>query len=121
MSKLAKLIDATISGETRAVRDLCPRYIEVSHTVSDEILSSVAYPTATMYTVGVKFNKSILIREISHLREATAYVKRAMIEEVFGEFRPIISEMRASLYEEDTTRVRSLIAELENRMFNDGI
>jgi hypothetical protein len=48
-------------------------------------------------------------------------VKRAMIEEVFGEFRPLIIEMRRSLYDEDTQRVRTLLARLEEQMFTDGV
>ena len=44
-----------------------------------------------------------------------------MIEEVFGEFRPMIIEMRAALYDEDTSRVRRLLAEMEHSMFADGI
>ena len=53
--------------------------------------------------------------------EALRDLKRAMIEEVFGEFRPMIIEMRAALYDEDTSRVRRLLAEMEHSMFTDGI
>ena len=53
--------------------------------------------------------------------EALRDLKRVMIEEVFGEFRPMIIEMRAALYDEDTSRVRRLLAEMEHSMFADGI
>jgi hypothetical protein len=35
-----------------------------------------------------------------------------VIEEVFGEFRPMIIEMRSALYDDDKTRIRGLLAEL---------
>jgi uncharacterized protein (DUF1810 family) len=44
-------------------------------------------------------------------------VKRSVAEDVFGEFRPLIIEMRNSIYDENTTRLRTLLAELETRMF----
>ena len=44
-----------------------------------------------------------------------------MIEGVFGEFHQMIIEMRAALYDEDTSRVRRLLAEMEHSMFADGI
>jgi hypothetical protein len=53
--------------------------------------------------------------------EALRNMKRAMIEEIFGEFRPIILELRASVYDNDLTRMRTLLAELENQMFTDGL
>ena len=53
--------------------------------------------------------------------EALRDLKRAMIEEVFGEFRPMIIEMRAALYDEDTSKVRRLLAEMEHSMFAGGI
>ena len=118
MSKLAKLIDAAMTGDMRAARGLHPRYIDVTTSVSNELpLGAMSYT----YTLGVSLRKVAVVLESIPIKEALRDVKRAMIEEVFGEFRPIISEMRAGLYEEDTTRLRSLIAELENSMFNDGI
>ena len=118
MSKLAKLIDATMMGDARSARELHPRYIDVTTSVSNELPLGF---TSYTYTLGVSLRKAAVVRENIPIKEALRDVKRAMIEEVFGEFRPIISEMRAGLYEEDTTRLRSLIAELENSMFNDGI
>jgi hypothetical protein len=44
-------------------------------------------------------------------------VRRQVIEEVFGEFRPFIYEMNTALYDEDLTRIRTLLANLEQQMF----
>jgi hypothetical protein len=44
-------------------------------------------------------------------------VRRQVIEEVFGEFRPMIYEMHTALYDEDLTRVKNILAKLENQMF----
>jgi hypothetical protein len=44
-------------------------------------------------------------------------VKRSVIEDVFGEFRPLLIEMRTAIYDDDMTRVRTLLAQMENQMF----
>jgi hypothetical protein len=44
-------------------------------------------------------------------------VKRSVIEDVFGEFRPLLIEMRTAIYDDDMTRLRTLLAQIENQMF----
>ena len=84
MSKLAKLIDATMTGDARGARELHPRYIDVTTSVSNEPpLGFMSYT----YTLGVSLRKVAVVRENIPIKEALRDVKRAMIEEVFGEFR----------------------------------
>ena len=120
MSKLAKLIDATMTGDVGAYRAISPKYIDVVTSVSDELPYGTS-PRSYTYKLGVSLYKIVAVKENTRVQEILHDVKMAMIEEIFGEFRPIISEMRAGLYEEDTARLRALISELENQMFNDGI
>ena len=121
MSKLAKAINATVTGDVKATRDLKLNYLEVSKTVSE-----AEYPRlAKKYKIGVKLETSCWLDERvgahSSYQDMLFSVKRAMIEEVFGEFRPLIIEMRRALYDEDTQRVRTLLAWLEEQMFTDGV
>ena len=45
-------------------------------------------------------------------------MRRALVEEVFGEFRPIITELYKAMYDQDTTAMRAAIQKLDQRMFN---
>jgi len=121
MSKLAKAINATVTDDVKAARNLKLNYLDVSKTVSEE-----KYPRlAKKYEIGVKLAASCWLDERvganASYQDMLFSVKRAMIEEVFGEFRPLIIEMRRSLYDEDTQRVRTLLARLEEQMFTDGV
>jgi len=103
-------------------------YLDVSVDVTK---NPVSYKVATEVKVGVKLETKLWIDEldvdktigpnIDPIHEALYDIKRVMVEEVFGEFRPIILEMRAALYDSDKYRLRRLLAELENQMFVDGI
>lgn len=130
MSKLAKAIDYTFTGDVRGARELGLRYTDVK----------VSYDTPTynplrglerQVRLGVKvsFDAWMSSEDLIHTNEHAPAVqqevlrdlKRAMVEEVFGEFRPFIIEMRASLYDGDRARTRKLLAELEEKMFADGL
>jgi hypothetical protein len=56
-----------------------------------------------------------------NLNDTIYDLKRAVVEEVFGEFRPMLMEMRAALHDRDTTKLRELLIELETKMFVDGL
>jgi uncharacterized protein (DUF1810 family) len=120
MSKLAKAINSTLTGDVKAARNLKLNYLDVSRTVSDVDHLRLA----KKYKIGVKLETSCWLEEglvADAYHEMLFSVKRAMIEEVFGEFRPLIIEMRSALYDEDTRRVRTLLAQLEEQMFTDGV
>ena len=51
------------------------------------------------------------------MNETIKEVKDHLIEQMFGEFRPIIIEMRCALHDRDSVRLRNLLAELEQKMF----
>jgi len=128
MSKLAAAISHTISGQKKILEERKINYLDVSVDVTK---NPVSYKVATEVKVGVKLETKLWIDEldvdktigpnIDPIHEALYDIKRVMVEEVFGEFRPIILEMRAALYDSDKYRLRRLLAELENQMFVDGI
>ena len=123
MSKLAAAISCTLNGEKRAADNLKLKYTDVNVKTS-RIPTAIGIDLGIL--VSVKLEKKAWIADHQfhseeQVREVMVDIKRAMIEEVFGEFRPIILEMRAALYDEDKTRLRQLLAELENQMFVDGV
>ena len=129
MSKLAKAITATTTGNVRVARDRL-RYLEVTKSVSDVGSSFSPHKLAKEYRIEARFTAVAWLEdEISKtaeqnhdaFQEMLQTGKRGMIEEMFGEFRPLIIEMRVALYDEDTQRVRTLLAQLEEQMFTDGV
>lgn len=123
MSKLAAAINYSLTGEKRVAQKPNLNYVDVT-TLTGKTHTALGVDLGVL--VLVKLEKKAWIADYQfdgtdRLQEAMVDIKRAMIEEVFGEFRPIILEMRAALYDEDKTRLRKLLAELENQMFVDGV
>ena len=130
MSKLAKAIDATLTGDVKLARSLKLNYLQVEK-ISQELHDPMFFEKRIGIMLRAKLETKAYVSssdcisssaaDHNNYTEALRDLKRAMIEEVFGEFRPMIIEMRAALYDEDTSRVRRLLAEMEHSMFADGI
>lgn len=121
MSKLANEIVAQLTNDVKAKQ---MRYV----TVDTHEAPRNQFSLARGVNLGVTFRHTAWLDEqLTNKPEGQQYadaiidIKRAIIEDVFGEFRPLIIEMRSALYDADTTRLRKLIAELENQMFVDGM
>jgi hypothetical protein len=124
MSKLALAITPVATGNYRPGRTPI-RYVATSVNASDHL-----FELRKEYRVGVLFEKCVwvstkrgrnAIEERASVTDALCDVKRAMVEEVFGEFRPMLIEMRCALHDEDLTRMRDLLATIEHQMFVEGI
>jgi hypothetical protein len=123
MSKLSTAIDATLTGNLRASTTPTRfRYTDIKFEVHPTIHS---YNIDREVRLGVRLQTTAWIHghewENTDARSAAIRdLKRAMIEEVFGEFRPLIIELRSAMYDKDDVRARQLIVELENQMFYEG-
>ena len=125
MSKLAKAIEAkTYFNNARASTLPTPKYFEVSKEVNE---ISREYAKDIQVRIGVKFETQVWISEVRLLKSnapidaALVSSKRAMIEEVFGEFRPLLNDINIATYEGDMYKVRDLVAKLEHQMFIEGL
>lgn len=127
MSKLSQAIDYEFTGNKSYLEKPKNNYLDVSTAVQD-----IGYPNiGREFKIGVKLqaikwvDDTNLIQskenEPAIVSEVLKDLKRAMIEEVFGEFRWMIIEMRSALYDKDNNRVRTLLAEMEHKMFHEGI
>ena len=123
MSKLARMIKATQTGNVRAADTPSFRYADAEiHTQTVQ-----GYDTGKQVRLNVKFSKDVFLSDYMAKYPdgiwgaALSAQRRAMIEEIFGEFRPILIEAQSAVYEKDFNRVRALLAELENQMFVDGL
>jgi hypothetical protein len=126
MSKLAKAIDATVTGDVKLARNYKSNYLSVEK-ISQEMHDPMFFEKRIGIMLRAKLETKAYISpfamdssSVPHT-ETLRDLKRAMIEEVFGEYRPMIIEMRAALYDEDTSRVRRVLAEMEQSMFADGL
>lgn len=127
MSKLSQAIDYQFTGNKSYLEKPKNNYLDVSIAVQD-----IGYPNiGREFKIGVKLQATKWVDDtkLIHSKENEPAIvsdvlndlKQAMIEEVFGEFRPLIIEMRSALYDKDNTRVRTLLVEMEQKMFHDGI
>ena len=124
MSKLSQMIDYSFTGDG-TIGHQRPYYLDVSRTVREDL--SVPYGVRRHFKLTAKVETSAWLDEDYLIQTAENQpairqhvlndLKRAMIEDVFGEFRPLIIEMRAAIYDKDDTRLRNLLATLEQKMF----
>lgn len=123
MSKLSQAIDYQFTGNKSYLEKPKNNYLDVSTAVQD-----IGYPNiGREFKIGVKLQTTKWVDDtkLIHSKENEPAIvsdvlndlKQAMIEEVFGEFRWMIIEMRSALYDKDNTRVRTLLAEMEHKMF----
>lgn len=125
MSKLSQMIDYTFTGDVAI--DRRPKLNYLSATLNTYKDGAALYGTRRHFKLSAKLETSAWLDEdciIHSVENPTAIqqnvlndLKRSMVEEVFGEFRPLIIEMRAAIYDKDDTRIRNLLAEFEQRMF----
>jgi hypothetical protein len=126
MSKLAKAIDYHTTGNLSAIQNFGYKHTEIYIHTHDNIPKFAREYKIEVKLSAVKwFDPSALIdtgeNEPAIRKEVYSTVKRAMIEEVFGEFRPLIIELQSAIYDKNLDRMRQLTAELEHKMFVEGL
>lgn len=123
MSKLAKSLQVLDTGQ-RAVKSAYPyHYTNISSEWSTE-QNDFIYKK---YTIGVNFQSTVYISDnLVQLNDNTLYeavksTKKAVIEEIFGEFRAPMLNIMVALYDQDVIRAKTLLAQLEMQIFHEGI
>ena len=124
MSKLAKAIDYKKTGNVSAPQNFGYNYTDISfHKQKQDFVHE--YEIQVKLSARKWFDESVLISSNEHasaiLQEVYTSIKRAMIEEIFGEFRPIIIELQSAIFDKNLDRMRRLTAELEHKMFIEGL
>jgi hypothetical protein len=120
MSKLLDQFHTSITDRVRAVRTKSAiKNLEVDAIYQEDPhrFAKQAKVFATFEYIGW-IDHGVKGPDAEKMADFVYGVKKSVVEDVFGEFRPLIIEMRTAIYDEDTTRLRTLLAELENKMFN---
>ena len=55
------------------------------------------------------------------IEKTKQHLQRSIIEEVFGEFRSPMHELRKALYDQDCYQATEILNKLHDQMFNEGI
>jgi hypothetical protein len=124
MSKLAKAIDYKKTGNVSAPQNFGYNYTDISfHAQKVDFVHE--YKIEVKLSTRKWFDETALISSNEHAsairQEVYTSIKCAMIEEIFGEFRPIIIELQSAIYDKNLDRIRRLTAELEHKMFIEGL
>mgnify|MGYP003705306865 CR=1 FL=1 len=85
--------------------------------------------TEHVYKIGVTLGSSVMVTEQdmiedksgTALTQAITRTKRQIIEAVFGEFRTDIMMIERALYDHDFQKARSLLVQLEDKMFSTEV
>lgn len=111
MSKLADLIEA--SQLDRYKLEL-PRVMEIR---SETDYTDIMGEKLIQYRLGVALAMKGFVKDTAELEYFKERARRAIIHEVFGEFKPIINKMYEAAFERDWVLMRESIDELHERMF----
>jgi hypothetical protein len=124
MSKLAKAIDYQRTGNVSAPQNFGYNYTDISFH-AQKVDFAYEYKIEVKLLARKWFDETALISSnenaLAIRQEVYSSIKRAMIEEIFGEFRPIIIELQSAIYDKNLDRMRRLTIELERKMFIEGV
>lgn len=118
MSKLSEALSPTQTGYRAAKTKL--KYVDVKQNITEIDFGNGGNGVWREYRIVATFGANKIVDRSGRVEigeDAFYDVKRAIIEEIFGEFRPYLIKLRASLYEDDREEARLLLMELEQKMF----
>lgn len=114
MSKFAQMLQASTTGRRAA---------EIPSMTVTEDVREISPHYALEYRIGVQLESRVFISD--EVRREGAYanlmiqrVKEKLVQEVFGEFREPIHEIRHAIYERDWLKVDQLLSKLHDQMFS---
>lgn len=119
MSKLSKAISETYTGEVRAAKYNL-KYVELNSSITDV---KATFDRHYVFDILAKFGARGIISDSikgSH-PEVVKNVRRTVVEEVFGEFRPLINDLRIAMYRQDDYQAKAILDKLEYQMFEEGL
>lgn len=118
MSKLVHAVHAGLSRRT-------PRPLDVLTVKESWTPDKTSEMFAHEYRIGVSLHHRVLLTDdVMHqsetvaLKEAVAMVKDAVVEEVFGEFRPHFRAINQALWERDFDKALAALRAMEVQMFS---
>lgn len=115
MSQIINQITASATGMRYAE---IPSPLLVTHFKEQK---TIEHDYLTEYYLGVNLGHKVKINdEVPGQREeALRIMRRAITELIFGEFRPLLSELSYQLYDRDLDKAKETADKIQKRMFYD--
>lgn len=111
MSKLTNAIDEHLLGRVALSEPLA---WSVESSVKPNRDLNVGY----VYNLGVTYRMRAVARDTKELRLIKESFKRQIVQEMFGEFRPLILNIERALCERDWEKSVDAVRQLHNEMFS---
>jgi len=111
MSKLASAIRGT---NTLQIKADCMPLTTITRDIK-EVTKNFDY--LTQYRIQVCVGTDVYIRNTNELPSAMDSSTRAIVEEVFGEFKRYYRDIECALWERDFDKARDILAEMEKQMY----
>jgi hypothetical protein len=120
MSNLVK--NLVVSDTGRRVTDTQP----MSTLSFSDSFSNVPSTIAHEYRIEIRLGASTLVSnqnapESNVFTDAIRATRRKIVEEVFGEFRPLIYKINEAIHNRDWNEANQLTSKLYQQMFEEGI
>jgi hypothetical protein len=120
MSRLAKNLSASETG--RCFTDVPP----MSTLFIQDSISEVQGNIAHEYRIEVRLGALTLVnKQTNHesnvFTDAIRATRRKIVEEVFGEFRPLIYQINEAIHNRNWSEANQLTSKLYHQMFEEGI
>jgi hypothetical protein len=124
MSNLAKNLSVSETG--RCFTDVPP----LSTMTVEDSISNVSSSTAYEYRIEARFGTSTMVNKTfaeqssTHANvftDAIRSARRKIVEDVFGEFRPLIYQINEAIHTRDWVEASNLTRKLYQQMFEEGL
>ncbi len=113
MSKLTNSIDEHMLGRV-ALSEPLAWSVDSSVRPADHVDQNIGY----VYNLGVTYRIRAVAKNTKELQYIKDSCKRQMIEQMFGEFRPLILNIERALCERDWEKSLDAIRQLHNEMYS---
>lgn len=125
MSQLVKAVMAHDTGNREVLEEkFSPLFVDVFEKKEDIQERYDQMEVAKMYRIGVTLCSQVTVADYDMLKDKNALAlavertKRSIVEAVFGEFRQDIMQLHNAIYDRDFQKSRTILTNLEYKMFN---
>jgi len=124
---MSKIADAVFAKDLKEVRARPDSIVDV-FSVKENFIEVDHFERQKHYNIGLTIGTSVWINQYpgssskaeNDLHEAICNSKRAIIEEVFGEFRPILMKLEMEIINRNSGEALDLVRQLRKQMFEVG-
>ena len=118
MSKLAKALQFNQVGR---VPKQSMDFVSAELSVGNLAWDTEYKLTARLQAKAVLTQEALEDSTLDIIQQTKQQLQRLIVEEVFGEFRDLLHDLRKALYNQDCRQATTILNKLHNQMFHEGI